>query len=209
MGCDIHIIIERQAESGQWHRLWQHSYDVPDLEGTPESFRNRNYDLFGILADVRNGVGFAGFATGTGWPSIAPNRGIPADSTVTPDDEREYRLGDHSFTWVALDELTAFYWDGTVAEAYGVVTREEYTRMKAANEDRPKQWCGGISGRDVRTVSEQDLMNAKGPIPFSHVSITWKETAREATGDWPTEILPWLAMLADGRPLRLVMGFDS
>ena len=209
MGCDIHIIVERQAESGQWQRVWQHSYDVPDPEGTPERFRDRNYDLFGILADVRNGHGFAGIATGSGWPSIAPNRGIPTDSTVTKEDEREYRLGDHSFTWVSLDELKAFDWDGTVAESYGVVARDEYTRMRQANEDRPQQWCGGISGRDVLTVTENELLAAKEPIPFSHVRLSWKETAREGTGDWIGDVQPWLETLAEGRPLRLVFGFDS
>ncbi len=210
MGCDIHIVVERK-DGESWQRVWSHSYDKTDMEGTPECFDNRNYDLFGILADVRNGVGFAGCLTGSGWPSIAPDRGIPDDSTVTERERHDYTLGDHSYTWVSLDELKAFDWDGTVADAFGVVTREEYSRMNLAGETMPQSWCGGISGGGVRVVTPEQLMDATAqtPVPFTHVSVQWKETARQATGDWPTEVMPWLDTLAEGKPLRLVFGFDS
>lgn len=207
MGCDIHIIVERQNTNGEWLRVWAHDWEKDDPIGTPEMFRNRNYDLFGILADVRNGHGFAGIPTGSGWPSIAPDRGIPTDSTVTDAERNDYTLGDHSFTWVGLDELKAFDWDGVKATAYGIVTRDEYARMQREGESRPKSWCGGISGLGVLTVTPQQLLER--PMPFTHVSLQWTETAREGTGEWPTVVLPWLDSLADGHPLRLVFGFDS
>lgn len=207
MGCDIHIVVERQNEHGAWERVWQHDYDKPDMKGTPEVFRNRNYDLFGILADVRNGYGFAGCPTGSGWPSIAPQRGIPSDSTVTEAEMDDYAIGDHSFSWVGLDELKAFDWDGVTAEAYGVVTREEYARMQRENDSRPHTWCGGVSGGGVLVVTPEQLLEK--PVPFSHVAVKWTETAREGTGDWAGQVLPWLDTLAAGRPLRLVFGFDS
>lgn len=199
MGCDIHIVIERQDENGNWWRV--------SRKGAPEQFDDRNYDLFGILADVRNGHGFAGIPTGSGWPSIAPSRGVPTDSTITEAERHDYTLGDHSFTWVGLDELKAFDWDGVKSETYGVVTREEYARMQRESESRPKSWCGGISGAGVLVVTPEQLMD--GPIPFSHVRMTWTETAREGTRDWAGEVLPWLESVADGHPLRLVFGFDS
>jgi len=210
MGADIHIIVER-LDGGKWSRVWSHSYDKPDTEGTPECFRNRNYDLFGILGDVRNGYGFAGVPTGSGWPSIAPHRGIPDDSTLTQRERNgEYIVGDHSFSWVGLDELKTFDWDGVSAESYGVVEMDEYARMQREGDDRPKQWCGGISGGGVRIAETPSaLLDAKGPKAFTHVRLVWKETAREATGDWAGQVLPWLESLADGRPLRLVFGFDS
>lgn len=214
MGCDIHIVVERKREDGAWERVWKKNYTDDDCnievaENTPERFDGRNYDLFGILADVRNGHGFAGVATGSGWPSIAPARGIPDDSTLTHAERDDYTVGDHSFTWVDLDELKAFDWDGTVATAFGVVTREEYTRMQMAGETVPSAWCGGISGGGVLVVTPDELLKATAPIPFTHVQIAWKETAREGTGDWAGEVLPWLDSLADGQPLRLVFGFDS
>lgn len=60
MGCDIHIIIQRHESSG-----WIH---IPHWI-RPETLDQRNYNLFGILGDVRNEA----------WPSIAPHRGLPDD----------------------------------------------------------------------------------------------------------------------------------
>ncbi|ECZ7680831.1 hypothetical protein QJB58_000919 [Listeria monocytogenes] len=50
MGCDIHLMVEvRDKKLNQWKE-----YDIAD-----ELLKNigRNYNLFSILANVRNGVG--------------------------------------------------------------------------------------------------------------------------------------------------------
>ncbi|EOW1564829.1 hypothetical protein ACN1NX_000895 [Listeria monocytogenes] len=50
MGCDIHLMVEvRDKKLDQWKE-----YDIAD-----ELLKNigRNYNLFSILANVRNGVG--------------------------------------------------------------------------------------------------------------------------------------------------------
>ncbi len=209
MGCDIHIIVERQARDGVWQRIWELDDEYNEPAHTPEIFGNRNYDLFGILGDVRNGHGFAGCVTGSGWPSIAPDRGVPVDSTLTVDEMEDYTIGDHSYTWVGLEELHAYDWDGVRAEAYGIVSREEYARMQHEGDSCPKAWCGGISGRDVLVVTPEQLLRSTAPIPFSHVSVKWTESARDGTRDWPGKVIPWLDTLAAGQPLRLVFGFDS
>jgi hypothetical protein len=66
MGTDIHIAIEKLDNDG-WH--WT----------AIASNCNRNYDLFAILADVRNGTGFAGVVTGKGFVPISEPRGFPLD----------------------------------------------------------------------------------------------------------------------------------
>src|SRR4030095_12024926 len=93
----------------------------------PASFDARRYSLFGILGNVRNGSGFAGVDTGDSWPSITDRRGLPADSPIDINRESDYDepdgkhwLGDHSHTYVTLDELLAFDWDGTVCETRGL-----------------------------------------------------------------------------------------
>lgn len=72
MGCDIHLTVEAFRD-GSWRC-------VPNDCG--DWYDNRNYDVFAILADVRNGSGFAGVSTGEGFAPIAPRRGIPADACV-------------------------------------------------------------------------------------------------------------------------------
>lgn len=118
MGCDIHIQIEKRVD-GKWERVpwvdpfkrkYPETYGVLDgaLE-MPEAFENRNYDLFGVLADVRNGT------WGEEQPPIAQPRGWPDDMAERQlcDGEPEW-LGDHSFSWVSLRELQDYPWDEPV-----------------------------------------------------------------------------------------------
>lgn len=224
MGCDIHIAIQRQESDGRWREvpyqdLW--NFDgapkaVPGFPVAPEGWRNRNYDLFGILADVRNGTGFAGIVMGDGWPSIAPNRGfadgfseaLPDPSC--PEDGPRY-MGDHSFTHVTFDELKAFPWDATKTTLYGVVEAEKYESL-AGTGKAPTSYSGGISGPGIKTYSPNQYREAKangGLAVHPYVRMSWQETAREATNDWPGKVLPWLESISDGHQLRLVIGFDS
>ena len=73
------VILER---SGEWVRL-ERKEQCQYCKGTkfsrPQFFHDRNYDVFSILADVRNGYGFAGVRTSTGFDPIAPGRGLPSD----------------------------------------------------------------------------------------------------------------------------------
>lgn len=228
MGCDIHIAIQKQLADGTWEEIpyqvapWNKD-DRPleiGIPVAPRRFGARDYDLFGILANVRNGSGFAGCLTGSGWPSIADDRGFPAGFDVDallPDpkmakyDERGPRwLGDHSFTWVSLDELKAFPWDTTLATIYGCVTGDVFDELKPRNL-KPANYSGGISGPGIQVYSEDEWLNHRAECRAArpYVRMSWTESAREATYDWAGEVIPWLESLADGRPLRLVMGFDS
>lgn len=261
MGCDIHIRIERQNTQGLWERVpyvkehWVTREEAAAKDETysrkaweridaavaagavllPSCFRSRNYNLFGILADVRNGSGFAGVYTGAGWTPIASHRGFPSDSLASeaegesPDaveDDEDRWLGDHSFTYVTLDELRAFDWDGTLSTSAGIVAESVWRKWIAARQTdphvQPDGWCGDISGPGIRQISEADAfrrLQANVPIEkrdehryfgeLVHVRAEWQVTARTATSDWAGKVLPVLEQIAAGRPLRLVLGFDS
>lgn len=116
MGTDIHGVFQRYDQQAG---LWE---DVPS-----EYEQQRHYQLFAVLADVRNGVGFAGVTTGEAVAPIAAPRGLPADflcdteychkatnvDTLSPlqrryrqpEDPLEVWLGDHSYSWLTGDEL--------------------------------------------------------------------------------------------------------
>ena len=170
MGLDIRIRIERFDE-GKWVRVpyavqpWYTREKAKSGSGffcsrdewakhdaavsggsvsTPEVFDARNYGWFSLLADVRGEV----------WDNpIAAGRGIPEGASYEIDTSylHDY-LGDHSFTWVSLEELEAYPWDTT--------------------------FQGELSARD-------------------------------ASSDWPGQVLPILRTISNGQPLRLLMGFDS
>jgi hypothetical protein len=92
MGCDIHTQAERRTE-GRWEI-------IPGLH----PFDWRSYGLFGFLANVRNYAAV---------PPISEPRGIPDDSPGGGDDGY---LGDHSFSWLSVDELCAFDYDQIVED---------------------------------------------------------------------------------------------
>jgi hypothetical protein len=221
MGTDIHIVIQRRGDSGWEEIVWRGRPGTADgIPVCPRGFDDRNYDLFAIIGGVRNGRGFAGVKTGSGWPTIASCRGLPDDFTedtvaAHPDypEEGPRNLGDHSQTWVTLDELRAFPWDDVRATLCGVISADEYAERVCAGETRaPAQWSGGISGPGIAVYDEaawKNLLSGETIATKPYVRVQWMETAREATGDWAGTALPWLEEIAGGKQLRLVIGFDS
>ena len=71
MGTDIHGVFQRHDNTtGQWH-------DVPS-----NYKQDRHYQLFAVLADVRNGYGFAGIQTGEVVTPTSKPRGLPSDFAI-------------------------------------------------------------------------------------------------------------------------------
>ena len=70
MGCDIHSLAQVR-KNGKWVTVLQ------TVAGD-----HRNYDTFAVLADVRNGYGFAGCDTGDGFEPISEPKGFPSDFEV-------------------------------------------------------------------------------------------------------------------------------
>jgi len=91
MGCDIHGFIEVLEYHG-WETII--SLDL---------FLNRNYKMFGILADVRNNLGFT---------PIAPGRGLPYDASYwTRAKYEKWEADAHSATWMTLQEMLKYDWN--------------------------------------------------------------------------------------------------
>ncbi len=94
MGCDIHSFAEKKNAQGQWEV-------IPDFE----PFEDRNYALFGWLADVRNYSGLT---------PIAERRGIPEDASFeVKDDYEAWDCDAHSASWLSIEELLAFDYDAS------------------------------------------------------------------------------------------------
>lgn len=75
MGTDIHPIVQvRKAEGEPWEII-----DIPRADDYGNYLDSRNYNLFAVLGDVRNGTGFAGIRTSAGFIPISSDRGLPED----------------------------------------------------------------------------------------------------------------------------------
>lgn len=174
MGCDIHIIAEVK-ENGTWRKntdkLFVNPYYISDeklkeiQEKNPDYTKSdwqeeefqlepgsgRNYDWFAVLADVRNGRGFAGIRTGAGFDVIAQPKGVPADCC---DEWKEYvKQWDcdmHSTSFLSIDEFDAFDWN-QVTMKYGVIPLSVYKELRDSGNS-PESWSGGISGPNIIVI---------------------------------------------------------
>lgn len=163
MGCDIHLRVQKRV-NGEWLFAESLVYDKwsPDRLKPEVWYKGRNYDLFAILANVRNGHGFAGCDTGDGFKPIADPRGLPNGLTEYEKDgeDCEFWFGDHSYSWLTLAELLAYDWSQETNRR-GWVTAEVYADVLRMREwdryESPKESCGGISGPNIDHVSAQEM----------------------------------------------------
>lgn len=230
MGTDIHMVAQAMLPDGTWEDIpcppelqpeWIQRWcaEEPDVARRYQYqwFDDRNYVVFGVLADVRNGRGFAGIDTGDRVIPIAPPRGLPEDFTLEgvpfdpdyPDEplsgtghHRGVSMGDHSFSWLELLEIETYDWDQTIVKR-GVVALDEYRRWRASGEDNPDGWAGDVGGGDVVVIPEGgDLRGA------THVRCEWKTPLRPFAENF-LKTMKGLRQLCGERPTRIVFGFDS
>lgn len=120
MGCDIHLLLEKRV-GGKWSpaqpkRTGKYSKE-PEW---PSPYNDRHYDLFAILAGVRNNNGFV---------PISEPKGFPEDMSreYAAEQESDWLFGDHSFSHLSLAEILDFDWMQT-AECGGLVTFPTFVR---------------------------------------------------------------------------------
>jgi hypothetical protein len=210
MGTDIHGVFQRH-DAGKF-------VDVPS-----EYDFNRHYQLFAVLADVRNGTGFAGVQTGEVVKPIAEPRGLPddfkADDDVHPiasielmapwkrryheeGEPLEVWMGDHSHSWLTSDEMLSWFENAPSVVQRGVVSREQYDAWD--KQSRPASYCGGIAGFGVLVIDECEV--GKTDEAWTHVNVTWESPLKEELAYFFNEVKR-LHDLHGG--VRFVFGFDS
>jgi len=198
MGTDIHLAAEYYQE-GRWHLA---HIELPCY---------RNYRAFAILADVRNGYTFAGFDTGDPVIPISEPRDLPEDMSEElrammgeneqcdegPENGSEDAwldeepcgiwLGDHSFSWVTLQELLDYDIDQPVT-LRGMVSSEAARRWQENRE--PPAVVAGHS-------SEPGWVHLEWTRPLSE------------SASLISDLIDALTPLGDPPHVRLIFGFDS
>lgn len=219
MGTDIHSV-------AQVRRKWRPSGWVTVVERPAGD--GRNYDTFAVLANVRNGVGFAGVSTGEAWPIIDEPRGLPKDFKLHDYTDPDYpdegpmegyhgttwMMGDHSHSWVTLAEMKSI-WEKLKDRDYlveGVVTVSQYRELKTGKA--PDDYCGAIWGRDVLVVTElQAKVDPSLLEKATHVQCEWQVPSSECLWLFKKYIDVLEATRAahevTDEDVRLVFGFDS
>ena len=120
MGCDIHLYVENRV-NGAWRaaECFVQDKDDPkscaDVPYEKRLYSGRNYNLFSILADVRNGYGFAGVPTGAGYKPMSKPKGLPADVSPEVKAVSDQWDGDgHSHSWFTVAEIMAYDWTPSI-----------------------------------------------------------------------------------------------
>lgn len=213
MGTDIHGVFQRlDKATGQWH----------DVASNYE--QDRHYQLFAVLADVRNGYGFAGIPTGEAVKPIAERRGLPADFAMDGDSHpiatlehmdpsrRKYRgadealevwMGDHSHTWLTGSEMLAWAESAPEVVKTGILNRAVYEAWDGTS--RPPGYCGGISGRAVVLINDNAVEKEQTP-GWTHIRCTWQSDLRAELAYFFDEVA---RLVSEHGEVRFVFGFDS
>lgn len=175
MGCDIHLYAEIKDDQGDWQPLdnWKVKEagtddEYIDVDYKEAFYKGRNYDLFAILADVRNGYGFAGVDTGDEYRPIAMPKGLPSDTCAMIKQASDRWNGDgHSHSYFTVNELLKYNWARDNNQR-GIVSLESMVDWKNSYmpDLSPRSWCGAMSGGDNTLILEeaifmQDLGAAK------------------------------------------------
>ena len=249
MGTDIHMAAEVR-KNGKWtlvrDKVFKNSWYEPDPSKQRDYNRNeftnipydeRNYNLFAMLADVRNGYGFAGCVTGQRINPISAPKGYPEDLSdelkrdIDPDiyhsdeyrqcmgsEDRPYLSDEHSASYLTLQELLDYDWDQG-HKTIGYLTQSEYASSIYKGK-HPESWCGGVGGGNVVKVSEQEMIDIiegryrVNPDKEYYTQCVFpSRTYKEKAGSFYTDTIPALKKLIPegGTPsdVRIVFDFDS
>jgi hypothetical protein len=247
MGCDIHLYAEKKV-NGKWESadtLSKNKYYEEDPENEQEFsldykdayYSGRNYNLFGILADVRNGRGFAGVKTGEGFNPISEPKGTPEQVSDFVKAELDRWSDDgHSHSYLTVSELMAYDWTQTttIKTVVDIATYAHWSLYGKKSGDYPEWSCSYTS---AETINESDYIktvntltknnftendynvrnamqahfkkNKEAGLPSLHVASSFESPYYKVSGSFLAETLPRLWKLGKPEDVRIVFWFDN
>jgi hypothetical protein len=235
MGADIHFYVEKKVD-GVWQihgDVEREDYGDGDVYVSVKSgfCDDRCYNAFAILADVRNGRGFAGIRTGEGFNPISAPRGIPEDaSDVYKEITDRWESDGHSHSYHTLGQLLNYDWmQETKLQGWTLIKDYLPWVLRGKRSSGPDRYCGAVSGGSIKhlTQDEADDIVAqykkmsweeketylKSNHLQSYVLAEWGVNYAEASSYVWSDTIPRLLSLAGGltglEDVRIVFFFDN
>ena len=218
MGCDIHMYCEVRTKKHGWAkvgRIFKNPYFergrrisvesdnyIQNAPTTDQPYCGRNYDLFALLADVRN--------SGRITP-IADPRGMPSD--LSPEMQgivRRYGRDAHSHSYFTLAELLAVPWKTNIVKHTGYVDAASYKSYLTLGY--PDTWAANVGGLHTYKISERQMKTriSKGLSAEGYYClVSWTEFLGEAVEHFLTTTLKELKHLGNPDDVRIVFFFDN
>lgn len=180
-----------------------------------------------ILANVRNGIGFAGIKIGEVFNPISYPKGYPEDMCdelkgdidyYEYDDHAGILSNEHSASWLTLKELLDYDRE-QMHRNYGCVHEDTYRDFIMKGE-HPEGWSGDISGPSIVHLSEDEMVDLiQGRYPREdnkqyYTKCYFKaKTYKDSSGGFYDDVIPVLQKLVPNggttEDVRLVFDFDS
>ncbi len=235
MGCDVRFYVERNVND-TWEPVkgpnpyYGRYADEPEETLADWAYDNQNYNLFAILANVRNGRGFAGRDTGNGFIPIAMPKGLPDD--VSPEINKkseQYGCDGHSHSYFTLQELLDYDWTQTTKlRGYvGAITYYKWCSWDKGKGESPNEWCGDVGGGLAQKISEQEMsrkieevatkelsrheaikaIDAK--LPHTYCLVEWEQPYYKTCRGFWSDTIPKLLRLGKPGEVRIVFWFDN
>lgn len=206
MGTDIHYSFQKKTMVDD-REVWETISDDNDYD---DKFHiGRDYVLFSVLADVRNGTGFAGFRTYDPLIPIAEPRGLPEDLGYDEygesSDTNDRWYGDHSLSYLSDREILNYFDMPHQTTEYGVVSKNSYLEWDGTSS--PDSWSTFVSGDNVLIYdATEEGSGVTLDDTISHVSIKWNVDINQRLSYFKS-IVEYL--VREHGDLRMVFGFDS
>ena len=225
MGCDIHCYAERKNKDGKWEIVGNKEKEEDGLINIDyEPYVNRNYNLFAILANVRNGAAFAGCRTGEGFNPISNPKGIPSDASEDYASITKQWDG-HYHSYFTLRELLDYDWTQTT-QLQGWVNMVDWEKFNLyGKKDSPQNYCGMIYGNSIKHISEEEADKLfEGLSREERIEVAKLNTNKYALAKWTmkysqcvdyflSDTITELLKLAGGTKgiddIRIVFFFDN
>ena len=233
MGCDMHMFVEKKVD-GQWvsqdkmvpdefseepvaERLQAQfgTFRYKDGDGLVHISMMRNYNLFGILANVRNGYGLAGAPTGGQFLPISKPKGISEDASDEVKAELDsWGVDGHSHSWLTVKEILEWSHWTDIRITSGYISEKQYREFDPGKG--PDSWAGGMAGpkRLMITRENFDALDEAGKLDKEIdycINVSWPNSYKELVGDeFLLELMSTLQALdPDPANVRMVFWFDN
>jgi hypothetical protein len=221
MGCDIHLYVEVRKD-GVWESVDAWSTDQQGDIYIPYEkrlFTGRNYNLFAMLADVRNRYDII---------PISEPKGLPEDISENVKNMSIVWDGDgHSHSHFTVSELLEYDLKQTTDLNGYVSVLTYYENMRLGTP--PSGYCGDVGGQNVRIIrndemeekinqvlegcdemsleeKEQKLLDS---LRNFYTELRWKESYYEMSSHFWDKIVPKLLEMGSPENVRIVFWFDN
>jgi len=213
MGCDIHCYAEVK-NNGIWKKVgnvFKNRYYVKgkkdkwNTEFADHPYDIRNYNVFAILANVRNDDGRCNPIT------------LPKDLPIfCSDDVRALSdaLGGigHSHSFLTLKELLTCDWKGQKIKYCGYVNQNEYKLFK--NTGNVYSWYETTDEQNLKHITKQEMEKRLKNNDFDldknyYCKIKWESTYYDIAEYFVDTTIPELQKLGTPDNVRIVFWFDN